>query len=44
MPTMDGVELARTIKADANLKNTALVLLTSIGIRSDATRMKEAGF
>jgi signal transduction histidine kinase/CheY-like chemotaxis protein len=44
MPTMDGEELARTIKADAELKNTVLVLLTSIGVRGDAARMKEAGF
>jgi signal transduction histidine kinase/CheY-like chemotaxis protein len=44
MPTMDGEELARTIRADAKLKNTALVLLTSIGTRGDAARMKEAGF
>lgn len=44
MPTMDGEELARTIKADAKLKNIALVLLTSIGIRGDDIRMKEAGF
>jgi CheY-like chemotaxis protein len=44
MPIMDGEELARTIKADPQLKNTALVLLTSIGIRGDAARMKEAGF
>jgi CheY-like chemotaxis protein len=43
MSAMDGEELARTIKVDANLKNTALVLLTSTGIRDDA-RMKEAGF
>jgi signal transduction histidine kinase/DNA-binding response OmpR family regulator len=44
MPTMDGEELARTIKADAELKNTVLVLLSSIGVRGDAARMKEAGF
>jgi signal transduction histidine kinase/CheY-like chemotaxis protein len=44
MPTLDGEELARAIKADAKLKNTALVLLTSIGTRGDAARMKEAGF
>ncbi len=44
MAIMDGEQLARTIKADAELKNTALVLLTSIGIRGDAARMKEAGF
>jgi signal transduction histidine kinase/CheY-like chemotaxis protein len=44
MPSMDGEELARTIKADAKLKNTALVLLGSIGIRGNDARMKEAGF
>jgi signal transduction histidine kinase/CheY-like chemotaxis protein len=44
MPIMDGEHLARTIKADAELKNTVLVLLTSIGVRGDAARMKEAGF
>jgi len=44
MPTMDGEELARTIKADAELKNTVLVLLTSIAVRGDSARMEEAGF
>ena len=44
MPGMDGEELARTIKADAQLKNTVLVLITSSGLRGDAARMKEAGF
>jgi CheY-like chemotaxis protein len=44
MPIMDGEELARTIKAEAELQNTVLVLLTSIGVGGDATRMKEAGF
>jgi len=43
MPTMDGENLARAIKADAKLKNTALVLLTSLGMR-DAARMSKAGF
>ena len=44
MPIMDGEELARTIKADAELKNTVLVLLTSIDVRGDAARVKKAGF
>ena len=44
MPIMDGEQLARTIKADAELKNTALVLHSSIGVRGDAVRMKKAGF
>jgi signal transduction histidine kinase/DNA-binding response OmpR family regulator len=44
MPTMDGEELARAIKADGELESTVLVLLTSIGVRGDAVPMKEAGF
>jgi signal transduction histidine kinase/CheY-like chemotaxis protein len=44
MPTMDGEQLARAIKADAQLNEIALVLLTSVGNRGDAARMKEAGF
>jgi signal transduction histidine kinase/CheY-like chemotaxis protein len=44
MPVMDGEELGRAIKADAELKDTVLVLLTSVGVQGDAARMKEAGF
>jgi signal transduction histidine kinase/CheY-like chemotaxis protein len=44
MPAMDGEELARRIKVDAKLKNTALVLLTSAGVRGDAAPTKEANF
>jgi signal transduction histidine kinase/DNA-binding response OmpR family regulator len=44
MPIMDGEELGRTIKADAQLKNTLLVLLSSIGVRDDPARMQEVGF
>ena len=44
MPDMDGETLARTIKADPELRETALVMLTSMGMRGDATRMREAGF
>ena len=44
MPDMDGETLARTIKADPELRDTALVMLTSMGMRGDATRMREAGF
>ncbi len=44
MPDMDGKALALAIKASPNLTNTLLVLLTSCGMRGDASRMKEIGF
>ena len=44
MPGMDGVTLAGAIKADAMLKDTRLVLLTSLGQRGDARLMEELGF
>jgi CheY-like chemotaxis protein/anti-sigma regulatory factor (Ser/Thr protein kinase) len=44
MPGMDGEALGRAIKADPVLKKTILVMLTSIGQRGDAIRMKEIGF
>ena len=44
MPIMDGVSLARAIKADAKLRNTYLVLLTSLGQREDSKKMSEIGF
>lgn len=43
MPDMDGFELARAIHADPSLASTRLVLLTSIGMRGQAERAKEAG-
>ncbi len=43
MPQMDGFELARTIRADPDLTATRLVLLTSVGLRGQAERAKEAG-
>ena len=43
MPDMDGMTLAKLIKADAVLKDTFLVLLTSMGQRGDATLMQEVG-
>ena len=44
MPGMSGETLGRRIKEDAGLKNTALIMLTSMGERGDAARLKENGF
>lgn len=44
MPLMDGEDLGRRIKDDPDLLNTILVMLTSVGQRGDAARMKKIGF
>jgi CheY-like chemotaxis protein len=44
MPEMDGEELGKIIKNEANLKDTILVMLSSRGQFADASRMKEVGF
>jgi len=44
MPGMDGETLGRLIKEDAELRDTTLVMLTSLGRRGDAARLKQAGF
>lgn len=44
MPGMDGETVGRMIKKDSLLKRTILVMLTSIGLPGDATRMKATGF
>ena len=44
MPEMDGETLGKKIKQDPDLKNTILVLMTSIGERGDAKRLEEIGF
>jgi len=44
MPGMDGENLGRTIKSDPELRNTVLVMLTSVGRQGDAARMRDAGF
>src|ERR1043165_555841 len=44
MPGMDGLALARAIKADPALAPTRLVLLTSHGRRGDATAAHAAGY
>ena len=44
MPEMDGESLGQKIKQDHDLKNTILVLMTSMGKRGDARRFQEIGF
>ncbi|MDZ4197951.1 MAG: PAS domain S-box protein, partial [Kiritimatiellia bacterium] len=44
MPDMDGLMLARAIKGDAKLKDTYLVLLTSMGQRGKVGMTEKAGF
>jgi two-component system sensor histidine kinase/response regulator len=44
MPGMDGAVLARAIRVDEKLKDTRLVLCSSLGQRGDARRMQELGF
>ncbi len=44
MPGMDGEELGDAIKNDPAVSGTLLVMLTSVGRRSDATRLEACGF
>jgi PAS domain S-box-containing protein len=44
MPEMDGETLGATIKADPELADVALVMMTSMGSRGDAGRLEELGF
>jgi two-component system, sensor histidine kinase and response regulator len=43
MPGMDGLELARRIKADPAIAHTQLVLLTSLNRYSDSEEVRQAG-
>jgi signal transduction histidine kinase/DNA-binding response OmpR family regulator len=43
MPEMDGIELTRRIKADPDLADVGVVVLTSLGMRDDLERAKAAG-
>jgi signal transduction histidine kinase/DNA-binding response OmpR family regulator len=44
MPGMDGDRLGKRIKYDPAIKRTALIMLTSRGLRGDSRRMREIGF
>ncbi|MCP4677223.1 MAG: response regulator [Deltaproteobacteria bacterium] len=44
MSGMDGEELGRLIKADETIRDTQLVMMTSVGQRGDAGRLEEIGF
>jgi len=44
MPGMDGEDLGRAVRHDTAIKNTILVMLTSVGRRGDAERLREIGF
>ncbi len=44
MPKLDGETLGKKIKQDPLLKNTPLIMLTSLTRRGDVTRIKEIGF
>ncbi|HEY0791308.1 MAG TPA: response regulator [Chthoniobacterales bacterium] len=43
MPGMDGLTLARAIRADAALSHTRLVMLTALGQQADTDVFREAG-
>jgi len=44
MPEMDGEALGRAIKADPDIDDVRLVMMTSMGSRGDAGRLERVGF
>ncbi|NOX32917.1 MAG: response regulator [Deltaproteobacteria bacterium] len=44
MPDIDGIEFARRLFKDPNIKNTTLILMTYTGKRLDNTTLKSLGF
>ncbi len=44
MPEMDGLEFGRRVKADPDLQDTILVLLTSTGLGNDVASVRKSGF
>ena len=43
MPGMDGEQTTRAIKSDPYIRNTKIIILTSMGQRGDATRLEALG-
>ncbi len=44
MPDMDGEEFGRAVKGSEDLRDTRLIMLTSVGKRGDVARLKKIGF
>ena len=44
MPVMDGAGLGKKIKQDPDLKNTRLIMMTSMGAKGDTRRFEKIGF
>ena len=44
MPEMDGKMLGKTIKADSAIKETVLIMMTSLGQRGDSMSLEKIGF
>ena len=43
MPDMDGLDLARQVRADPKISGVQMVMLTSLGLRSETNAASEAG-
>ncbi|MBF0225596.1 MAG: response regulator [Desulfobacterales bacterium] len=44
IPSIDGITLGKKIKATSKIKDTILVLLTSVGQKGDVTELQKIGF
>lgn len=44
IPETDGAQLGRKIKADPEIKDTQMIMLSSFGQRGDGSQMREIGF